>query len=161
MPKKQVINWKKHMVQLFKDSLDRPVPVALLDDWPEIRDAMAVGQPAPQTAEVVVAKIIRYALEKDKANLWAIQMIYDYVVGRPQQAPQDADGGRHFDEKVEDVTTEHLNALAHQFQTTAGGLAVANTPAGQANRPVAVPALDLPENGPGSSQGASGEPEMA
>lgn len=160
MPTKKVKNWKKHMVELFKDSLDRPVPVALLDDWPEIRDAMAVGQPAPATKEVLVAKIVRYALERDKANTWAVQMIYDYVVGKPQQAPAEIDGGRNLDERLEDVTTDHLNALTSQFVAAGGGLKPSqaqNTAVGQ----VAGVGLDLPEDPPGGPQGAGREPEMA
>ncbi len=160
MPRKQVVNWKKHMVQLFKDSLARPVPVELLDDWPEIQNAMAEGQPAPQTAEVLVAKIIRYAVERGKANTWAVEMIYEYVVGKPQLAPQDGDSGRHFDEKLEDVTTDHLNSLAATFASSNGGL-VPSKAQDKADRPMAGAAVGVPEDGPRSTEGPSDEPEMA
>ena len=161
MAKKEVKNWRKHMVQLFKDGLDRPIPVALLDDYPEIEQAMAEGQIAPKTAEVVVAKIIRYAVERGKPNTWAIQMIYDYVVGKPQQTPSDVDGGRHFEDKVDDVTTEHLNALAEQFQEAGGGFVAKSQAENGADRQVAVAVMDVPEDGIGGSEGPGGEPEMA
>lgn len=161
MPKKEIKNWRKHMVQLFKDGLGRPIPVALLDDYPEIEQAMAAGQPAPETAAVVVAKIIRYAVDRHKPNTWAIQMIYDYVVGKPQQTPADADAGRHFDEKVNDVTTEHLNALAEQFQASGGGFVAKPQAENGADRSMASALMEMPEDGIGGSEGSGSEPEMA
>ncbi len=161
MANKKVTNWRKHMIDLLKDQLGRPVSVELLEEsYPEIVNAMASGQPAPQVAQVLAAKIIKLAIKGDEKNQWAIEMIYDRVVGKPKQSPVDAGGGRQFaDEKLDDVTTEHLNVLAQDFAATNGGLA--SPPPGPPDRQMASALVDVPDHGPVGSKDAGSEPEMA
>ncbi len=139
------IEWHKHLVDMLRKALGERVAVELLDGYPELVNRLAEGMAAPQVAEVLTAKLVRLALDPAKANRWVVEMIYAYVAGKPAQTTDDSDQGRHIEGRLDDITTEHLNALAQQFKAKGGGLEPVKV-ADETDRSLANPLLDLPSN---------------
>jgi hypothetical protein len=149
------------LTQLIKRELGKKASINE-DLTQEQIDAVAQGHRIPTKAEVLVAKLVRMAIDPNKSNQAAVEMVFDRVEGRPIQAPPPDTGSREVEERLDDLTKQHLNDLAGAFQrgdkkpsdlteqpASSGPIAATVRAAGPAAR-----LLDLPQDGPGHSQEA-------
>lgn len=125
--------------------------------------AMADGDTGKTNAEVIAEKVIQAARTGDK---WAIEFIRDTAEGKPAATQQGDDGARRTEEKLRDVTKQHLNQFAESFAQLGAPEPVA-APAGDAGPgkgepagpPVDPPAgptrslMDLPQDGDEGPEG--------
>lgn len=111
------------------------------------------GDKAPQVVELLAAKAVRIALDPKKANLEAIAMIVDRIDGKAVPGLQKKQDGRKISEKLDAVTTKHLNSIAAQVAQRQPGPEPEPEPDGTEVGPAqdgaggpASRLLDLPQN---------------
>jgi hypothetical protein len=146
---------------LLKDLLGQRATVKLLKEVePDLLREMSAGAKAPTMAELLVKKVVKLALDPEKPNQWAVELIFDRVEGKPVGGAPPTDDGRQIEERLDDVTTQHLNAIASQFsRRTPGELAGGDgEPAAEAGADgPAAKLLDLPQDRPARPQGDDDE----
>lgn len=145
MPKPDL---RAQLSERIRSLLGSPATVDMLDGWTEILENMAAGEPAPLVADMIAMKVVKLAIDPKKQNQWAIATILDRTEGKAGQGAPPDTSGRRFKEKMDDVTTHHLNTLAGQFIKNHAGVAIdeAREPQEAAAGPVANPLMDLPNN---------------
>lgn len=111
-------------------------------------NALAEGYAAPSKAEVLVAKVVRLACDPAKTHEFAIELIFDRLEGRPPVSQPDSLDPLAAEERLSDVTQQHLNDLAKGLlrSAPAGQPSAAAGPAGRL--------MDLPSHGSAGAQGA-------
>ena len=108
------------------------------------------GQPTTSfvtNGDVLVDKIMKLAVE---GKQWAMQLVFDYVEGKPAQASTEDAESRQTEQRLDEISSEHLNQFAEQVigrGTDAGGESSGDDPA----RPVSR-LMDLPKNGTGGTE---------
>ena len=111
-------------------------------------------------ASLLVDKIVSLALNPEKANQWAVELIWGYVEGKPVQGSPKREDSRVIEERIDDITTQHLNSLTASFAKPAGqkpsDIDVAVGTDGRATGD-----MDVPGDGPPGPEGTVGQPEMA
>lgn len=142
----------------LKQILGKAAPIEF-----QIINDLAEGDPGRTNAEVVAEKVVEAARE---GKQWAIELCYDRTEGKPaQSAKADVDDTR-VEERINDVTKQHLTILAEKLGApiSAHTVPVAEeSDDGRRDHPgqrAAGPArsiLDLPKDEAGDSQDAGGE----
>lgn len=146
---------RRKLSEIIRETLGSLAPPSLLVDR-AIIDAMIEGAPAPRIADLLVNKVVKLALDPDKANQWAVELIFDRVEGKASPVMVSDQEGRQIDERIENVSVAHLNSLAKRFVETRGNLPEGrgedpeNKPAGQ----VANSVVGMPDHEAGSAQNA-------
>lgn len=79
---------------------------------PKQLEKLKPGQDFPMVAELLVDKIVIFALDTSAANQWAVELVWSYIEGRPVQGLPKRDDGRHIEEHLNDITRQHINSLA-------------------------------------------------
>ena len=153
---------KAQLAETLKRVLGQRATVELLKQCdPKMLADMSVGKQFPTVAELLVNKVVRLALDPNKSHQWAVELIFDRVEGKPVRGEMVRSEDRGIEDKLDAVTTEHLNRLAAQFAEDAKAELVGSdkTPDGP-DRP-AKNILDLPGNRPGGAKGVSAKPSLA
>ncbi len=101
---------------------------------PKQLDKLKPGQDFPTVAELLIDKILVFALDAQHANQWAVELVWSYIEGRPVQGLPKRDDGRHIEEHLNDITREHFNSIAATIDE---------------NRPTIPPAPDTEDRTPG------------
>lgn len=119
---------------------------------PELLEELAVGKIAPSVADLLVRKVVRLALDKEKSNQWAVELIFDRVEGKSVAGQPIREDGRIVEDRLDDLTREHLNSIAAQFAQRAkdrlvGGSEAADRAAGPASK-----LMDLRKDRPDRTQ---------
>ncbi len=153
----------------LRELLGRNAPIEFQD-----QAELLAGEPGKTNAEIIAEAVVAAARE---GKQWAIELVHDRTEGKPVQAIKPDEGDRSVEERINDVTVQHLNDLAVRFADGGSGAAPAG-PVGadsvaepddpesdaHATRPgdtAAAPArklLDLPKDGDRDSQDAQGQP---
>lgn len=111
---------KVKLTELLRDMLGERATKELLEVVdPDFLKELKKGKSIPTVADLLVKKIVRYALDPSKAYQWAVEMIWNYNEGKPAMGSPVTDDGREFDEQMDDLTREHLNSMAAQFSKSA------------------------------------------
>ena len=130
------------------------------------------GEPGKTNAEIIAEAVVAAARE---GKQWAIELVHDRTEGKPVQAIKPDDGDRSVEERINDVTVQHLNDLAAKLGNAgdpppapvgADSVAEPDDPEPHADpsgpgHAAAAPArklLDLPKDGDRDSQDAQGQP---
>jgi hypothetical protein len=146
----------------LRELLGRNAPIEF-----QIEADLLTGDPGKTNAEIIAEKVVEAARE---GKQWAIELIHDRTEGKPVQAVKQDEGDRSVEERIEDVTVQHLNDLARKLAAVGDGGSSplsADSPepenpkpheygAGSAHKP-AAPArslLDLPQDRDRDSQDA-------
>jgi hypothetical protein len=146
---------KQKLGDYLKQMIGKPAPVDMLDGWQDIINEMAEGKQAPAIAELIAMKVLKAAVDPNRPNQWAVELVFDRVDGK---AIQQASGESRdvIEERLDDISRQHLNDLA-ALSTATSGSAEAEA---EADRPVANPLGALSSYRPPDSEGAGGEPEV-
>ena len=113
MAKEKKENLRHALVARLKNVLGEKATAKLVEACrPDQLEKLKPGQDLPTVAELLVDKIVRFALDKDKANQWAVDLVFGYIEGRPVQGLPKRDDGRHLEDHLNDITRQHLNSLA-------------------------------------------------
>lgn len=128
---------------------------------PDLLAQLTAGAQAPTVGDLLVKKVLKLALDPDKSNQWAVELVYERMEGKPAPGLAIKADGRKIEERLDDITTEHLNSLAAGFARKEppdldGGGEVEGDPAGPVAR-----LLDLPGNKPAGSERAAKESALA
>jgi len=111
--KKETEQLKHALVARLKKVLGENATKQLVESCqPELLKRLKPGQTMPTVAELLVDKIVTFALDKTKANQWAVDLVFSYIEGRPVQGLPKRDDGKHVEEQLDDITKQHLNILA-------------------------------------------------
>lgn len=126
---------------------------------PALLAEMQADAEMPTLAALVAKKVIRLALDPQKSHQWAVELIMDRTEGRAVQGAPPKEDGRIIQEKLDNLTREHINSLTTKFaEVTAAS--VKEFEESQPSDDDAGPAarlLDLPRNGISSPKEAEGE----
>lgn len=160
----------------LRELLGRNAPI----EFQEQAELLA-GEPGKTNAEVIAEAVLAAARE---GKQWAIELVHDRTEGKPVQAIKPDEGDRSVEERINDVTVQHLNDLANGLAAKLGDSGGGNTggsqpvtvgadPAAESDdpepdadaagpgHPAAAPArklLDLPKDSDRDSQDAQGQP---
>lgn len=121
----------------------------------ELLKELTPGAPMPKIADMIVHRLVKSALSGKE---WALQAVYDRMEGKAPIGVQAKDDGRALEDKLDGITTQHLNTLASSV-----------TGKGEADDQAAHPAGRLPpargndlyQDQPGDSQEGAGKPAVA
>ena len=151
----------------LRELLGRNAPIEFQD-----QAELLAGEPGKTNAEIIAEAVVAAARE---GKQWAIELVHDRTEGKPVQAVKADEGDRSVEERITDVTVQHLNDLAARFADAgpapAGPVgadsdaqpddpephADAAGPGHTATAP-ARKLLDLPKDGHRDSQDAQGQP---
>ena len=143
---------KQRLGDHLKQMIGQPAPVDMLDGWQDIINEMAEGRQAPQIAELIAMKVLKAAVDPNRPNQWAVELVFDRVDGKAIQ--QTAGEGRdEIEERLNDISRQHLNDLAALSTVEAGS---AQAEDGSARR-VANPLGSVPSHRTPNPQGSGGE----
>lgn len=125
---------------------------------PELLDKLKPGDDMPAVAELLVDKIVKLAIERDKANQWAVELVWNYIEGRPVPGTAKREDSRLIDERLDQTTAAHLNGIAAAVsrRKDSRGVDAAEGADGPAAR-----LLDMPGNRPRGPEGATGKLAVA
>jgi uncharacterized membrane-anchored protein YjiN (DUF445 family) len=128
---------------------------------PELLAELTANKNVPTVADLLIRKVIRLALDKDKGNQWAVELIFDRVEGKSVAGEPVRQDSRVVEDRLDDITREHLNSIAAQFAKRAkdelgGDKKAENRPAGPAGR-----LLDLHKNRPDRPENLDRKPPLA
>jgi hypothetical protein len=99
----------KHLTAMVGDKI---APEELMEVDPEVYQTCLATGDWPGIGELLVRKILRLALSSEKANQWAVELVFDRLEGRAGTAAPPVDTGRVIEDRLDGVTTDHLNSLA-------------------------------------------------
>lgn len=131
---------EKRLTELIKAQLQKQADVEDLP--PDLQAAMADGNRQPNYGELLVHKVVKLAVSPGKIHQFAIELIFDRVEGKSvQSVPVNDTATEATEERLRDITRQHLNDIAGQFVAAerAGVAAAAGPPAGPASRLLALP----------------------
>lgn len=146
---------KMQLSEKLREMINRAVPIRMLQEVaPELIDELQAGMPVPLVADLIVDKLIKLAIDPKRPNQWALELIWERMEGKAAQGQPPDDQGRLLEERLDDITTQHLNAIATQYAKSHrdGQPAVKEQPLGPDTGN-----LDLLEDGIDSSQEAGSE----
>jgi hypothetical protein len=107
---------KIKLAETLKELLGQIASAKLLAEVdPELLKELTAGKTAPTIAELVVKKVIRLALDPKTQCQWAIELIFERVEGKAVQGSPLREDGRMIEDRLDDITREHLNSLAATF----------------------------------------------
>lgn len=151
----------------LRELLGRNAPIEFQDQV-----ELLAGEPGKTNAEIIAEAVVAAARE---GKQWAIELVHDRTEGKPVQALKPDEGDQSVEERINDVTVQHLNDLAASLAGAATGETAPLSadpepepddpepdadPAGPGH-PAAAPArklLDLPKDPDRDSQDAAGQP---
>lgn len=143
---------KQKLGDHLKQLIGQPAPVEMLDGWQDIINEMAEGRQAPQIAELIAMKVLKAAVDPNRPNQWAVELVFDRVDGKAIQ--QTAGEGRdEIEERLNDISRQHLNDLAALSTATAGAAQAQDG----ADRQVANPLGSVSSHRTPDAKGASGQ----
>jgi len=128
---------------------------------PEVLDELKPGMKMPQVSELLAEKVVQLALDPSKSNQWAVEMVFDRSEGRVVQGIPLREDGRVTEDRLNEYTTHHLNALAASFTTRSESEDEANPPHEDPTTGRDPALLDLPSNRVSGTQADNGEPAVA
>ena len=136
-------------------------PEIMREVAPELLSKLKPGMSMPLLSELLAQKVISLALDKDRPNQWAIEMVFDRSEGKSVQGIPLREDGRVTEGKLDEYTIHHLNAISAGFAAgIEGDQEVSQTPADGALG--STPGkLDLSSNRVGCSEGDNDKPEVA
>lgn len=79
---------------------------------PKLLDQMKAGDSLPKIADLIVHEVVKMAL---RGKEWAIQLVYDRMEGKTPVGNQARDDGRGLEDKLDGITTAHLNAYSESI----------------------------------------------
>ncbi len=153
---------KARLTEIIKQMLGERVTIKLLEEIdPELLKELQAGKAVPTVADMLAKKVIRLALDPQKSNQWAVELIFDRLEGKAPKGTPMREDGRVIEERLDAITTEHLNSLAAQFarQTTVefgSGSEIEDTTSGPASK-----LLDLQQDRTVSAEEVGCEPAVA
>lgn len=128
---------------------------------PELAKQLTPGMELPTVADLVAKKIIKLALDPEKAYQWAVEILFDRMEGKAAQGVPIKADSRVLENKLNDITTQHLNSIAVEFaKESAGQLADQREVTDESDGPAAK-LLDLSNDGAGDPEEPPREPVMA
>lgn len=151
----------------LRELLGRNAPIDFQD-----QAELLAGEPGKTNAEVIAEAVVAAARE---GKQWAIELVHDRTEGKPVQAVKADEGDRSVEERINDVTVQHLNDLAAKLgnigDSPAPPLSADPQPepdapephanAAGSGHPAAAPAhklLDLPKDEHRDPQDPQGQP---
>jgi hypothetical protein len=146
------------LVDTMKVMLGERATVKLLNEIdPGLIASIRAGTPVPTLAELLVDKVIKLALDPKRANQWAVELIFDRVEGKSVKGQAIREDGRQIEERLDEITTEHLNSLAAQFAKNEPGELVERRNIEDRTPGPASKLLDLHKDRAAGSQDIRGE----
>ena len=109
-------------------------------------------------AELIARKVMEKAIQTGEQ--WAVQFVAERAEGKAVAAEKIIEEDRSTEEKLTDVTLQHLNALAKTITSGQQQAAADNGHPQQADPPARAD-LPVPQNGNHHPQGAAGKPPLA
>lgn len=128
---------------------------------PELLQELKPGMKMPQVSELLAQKVLDLALDPCKANQWAVEMVFDRSEGRSVQGIPLREDGRVTEDKLNEYTTHHLNALANKFTARSEGENEDYQASEDPTTGRVAQDLDLPSNRVGGAQALTSEPPVA
>lgn len=147
---------------LLRQYLGQSAPAELIAECaPELARRIQAGRRAPAVADLLVNKLVRFALDPKKANEWACKLILEYNEGRAPVGLLDTDDGRDLERSLQAIDAEHLNAIAEAVRKAAA-TATPNPAATDLAPGLPVAEVgDVPEDGDRDTQDAAGKHPVA
>ena len=146
--------------EIMKEAVGKKASTGLLQelefDPEELRKITSGKLPVPTIAQLIVQKIIRMALTPTRSNQWCVEMVWERTEGKAPSSPALTDDGRGTEERLNDITTSHLNALAEDSIAAAAEAHTEELPSR-----LAEAQLEMSEDGTPDTQGLPGEPPVA
>lgn len=141
------------LVETLKGFLGSKCPVEWMDE--EMTLWVADGNPSPSLGEALVRKVVKLASDPNKANRWAMELVFDRVCGKSVQSAAPRVPGRDIEDDLDRIGVEHLSRLTSQFVQgeKASGVAATSEAKDEASGPAQV-LLDLPSDRPDGSKNA-------
>lgn len=98
---------KAKLSAMLKELLNKPVSIANMS--PEEIASLAEGYHTFNNGEALAAKIMQLAT---MGREWAVQVVLERTEGRAVQGAKEDGTDRSTEEKLDDITMKHLNAIA-------------------------------------------------
>ena len=163
MAKRAAGNNKVRLANTLKSMLGERASMEMLKECaPELLKALGPGKNVPTVAELLAQKVIALALDPKKSNQWAVELIFDRVEGKAVKGAEVMEAYRDVEDKLDELTTEHLNSIAAKFAKNApaelggGEYKAEDRAAGSANK-----LLDMSKNRTRRSERPSSQPGVA
>ncbi len=145
----------------LRDMLGEEIPEKLLKKIaPEFHKALPANSRMPTVAFMLARKLVAMALDPAKGNFNAVNAVLERSEGKASPGSPIKQSEAVIEDKLDDISTQHLNTLAAAFFKRALGGEHPNASPQDAPGRDAV-GMDVPDHRASRTQGAGREPPVA